>query len=61
MLGDLLMLDLDIRYHRLEYWRIVHHILPTVYESLLVEIDEYLLDELIIGLIECKSLHIPVH
>ena len=55
------MLNLYIWYDRLEYWRIVHHVLPTVYESFVIEIDEYFLDELIILVIKSKPLHIPVH
>ncbi len=55
------MLDLDIRYDRLKGRGVVYHILTTVYESLIVEIDKSLLNE-IVGLgIKCKSLMFPTH
>ncbi len=50
------MLDFDIGDHRFESRRVVHHILTTVYESLVIEINEYLFDESIRFLIECVSL-----
>ncbi len=49
------MLDFDIGYYRFQCGRVVHHILTTVYESLVIEIDEYLFDESIRLFIECVS------
>ena len=59
LLFDLSMLHFDIRYHRFEGRGVVHHVLSAVYESFVIQIDEYIFYEKIRLLIECISLMFP--